>query len=97
MQEELASQLARVPREFTAENARRWTVAYLAYLHAQPQEKIDLFRPLADYGLDSVDAVLMTGELEEHFGIELDPALFLRKATLGEILAWTFSSRDAPA
>ena len=76
-----------MPEALTPENAQRWARGYLAELLARPAESIDLFRPLAEYGLDSVDAVVMAGAMEEHFGIEIDPAAFLREATLGELIA----------
>jgi acyl carrier protein len=75
-----------VPRELTPENARRWACAYLAHLLDRPAGEIDLFRPLSEYGLDSVDAVVMAGEMEEHFGVEIDPATFLRQASVGELI-----------
>lgn len=80
------SATAHLPREFSAQNLRRWASAYLAHLLDQPEERIDLYRGLTDYGLDSMDAVVMAGELEEHFGIEIDPALFLREASLGALI-----------
>ena len=76
-----------VPRNLTPDNARNWARAYLAHLLARPLEEIDLFRPLSEYGLDSVDAVVMAGEMEAHFGVQIDPATFLREATLGELIA----------
>jgi acyl carrier protein len=76
-----------LPREPTAENARGWAVAYLAYVLNLPTGEVDLMRGLADYGLDSMDAVVMAGEMEVHFGIEIDPALFLRPAPLGVLIA----------
>ena len=76
-----------VPRNLTPENARLWACAYLAHLLDRPAAEIDLFRPLSEYGLDSVDAVVMAGEMEDHFGVEIDPATFLREATLGELIS----------
>ena len=76
-----------VPRSLTPENARLWARAYLAHLLNRPDGEIDLYQPLSEYGLDSVDAVVMAGEMEAHFGIEIDPATFLREATLGELIA----------
>ena len=39
--------------------------AYLGYLAGLSAEQIDLERELGCYGLDSVDAVLMAGEMEQ--------------------------------
>jgi acyl carrier protein len=85
-----------MPEALTAENAGRWARAYVGQLLGRPAEEIDLYRPLSEYGLDSVDAVVMAGEMEEHFGVEVDPATFLREATLGELIAELGSPRGLP-
>jgi hypothetical protein len=37
--------------------------------------------------------VVMAGEMEEHFAVELDPAMFLEEATtLGELLDQRYAS-----
>ena len=51
-------------------------------------------RGFADYGLDSMDAVLMAGEMEAHFGIDIDPALFLRAEPIGVLIAEFSSGAD---
>jgi acyl carrier protein len=78
---------AHVPREMTRENVRRWARAYVAHLVTRPESEIDLYRPFSDHGLDSMDAVVMAGEMEEHFAIEIDPGLFLQETmTMGELI-----------
>lgn len=37
---------------------------------------------LIELGLQSIDAVLMCGEVEDHFGIEMDPAAVFEHKTL---------------
>jgi len=83
-----------LPRELNGENARRWALAYIAHLLDKPVEAIDLYRPFSDYGLDSLDAVVMAGEMEEHFSVELDPGIFLQEATtLGALLDQRYGPR----
>jgi acyl carrier protein len=36
-----------------------------------------------DMGLQSIDAVLLCGEVEDHFAIELDPATIFEHETVG--------------
>jgi acyl carrier protein len=89
---------AHLPRELNVENAGRWARAYLGHLLGRPEAEVDLYRPFNDYGLDSMDAVVMVGEMEEHFGAELDPALFLQETTtLGELIAQKFGTPPASA
>jgi len=81
------SPTADLPRDPTPENGQRWAIAYLAHLLNLPQDQIDLLRGFADYGLDSMDAVVMAGEMEAHFGIDIEPALFLRAEPIGVLIA----------
>jgi acyl carrier protein len=45
-----------------------------AYLATEP-DLIDRERPLAEYGLDSVYALNLCGEIEDHTGLVLEPTL----------------------
>ena len=55
----------------------RWIVIYLAVLAGRRSDSIDIDRPLADFDLDSVNAVELALEFERAFGLELDPEFFL--------------------
>lgn len=59
-----------------------WVRRHLSGVLGIAPEHVVLDRTLAEYGLDSVDAVLMAGELEEAFGIEIDPAGFIQFDTI---------------
>jgi phthiocerol/phenolphthiocerol synthesis type-I polyketide synthase B len=76
-----------VTEKLTPEAARRFVLGYVAHLLNIPEARVDLNRSLSDYGLDSMDAVVMAGAMEEHFGGEIDPAVFLHASTLDEQLA----------
>lgn len=70
----------------TEDGLRHWVRNHLASLLGVSPDSILLDRSLADYGLDSVDAVLMAGELEEALGIEIDPASFLQFDTFEQMI-----------
>jgi acyl carrier protein len=61
----------------TEERLWEWVRAYLAQVLGVAPESIAFDKGLNNYGLDSIDAILMAGELEEAFGIEIDPASFI--------------------
>src|SRR2546421_12667769 len=62
-------------QRYTVEDIQAWIVAKLAeYLHMKAGD-IDIHEPFATYGLASVDAVGLSGELEEWLGRELAPTL----------------------
>jgi acyl carrier protein len=71
----------------TEDTLRDWVRAHLAGLLGKPPATIALDGKLNDYGLDSVDAILMAGELEDHFGIEIDPASFIQFDTFEAMIA----------
>jgi acyl carrier protein len=79
---------------FDPTNVRSWMLGYLARLLEIDERDIDLGKSLGDFGLDSVDAVIMAGELEEHFGVEIDPNVVFEFDTLQEMLeAWERARR----
>ena len=60
---------------FSCEEIQDWLISYLAIeLKIDPQE-IDPAIPFERYGLDSVVAVSLTGELEDRLGRQLKPTL----------------------
>lgn len=67
---------------------RRWVRERLAqWLHVAPDD-VALDRSIEDYGLDSIHAVELAGELEETIGREIDPSAFVQSPTLeGSIAA----------
>ena len=54
----------------------------LARLTKQEEANIPDDAVLIDLGLQSIDAVLLSGEFEDHFEIELDPATIFEHETL---------------
>ncbi|MEI7713570.1 MAG: acyl carrier protein [Rhodospirillales bacterium] len=57
-----------------------------ALLDMEPGE-IDPRHNLAEYGLDSADAVLLAGALEDILDTEIDAAIVLRNRTIDGVLA----------
>lgn len=51
-----------------------------------PANEIDTSRELASFGLSSLQAMILIGELEERTGLELDPDVFSAE-TLDELAA----------
>jgi acyl carrier protein len=69
-----------------AETISAWLTTCIAdYRQVRPEE-IDPDLQLADLGLDSVYALTMCGDIEDHFGLETDPTV-----------AWDFPTINALA
>jgi acyl carrier protein len=57
-----------------------------------PLDKIDASSVLIDLGLRSIDAVLLCGEVEDSFQVELDPSTIFEHETLGDFIAAVLAS-----
>ena len=63
----------------------RWLIARLALHLDVPTHAIDLTAPLAEMGVDSVRALSLAGEIEDHWDIDVDPTLVFDYPTLTHI------------
>ncbi len=52
-----------------------------------PIDEIDLDTNLVSIGMRSLDAVLISGQLEDEFQVEIDPILMFEFSTIGEVVA----------
>jgi amino acid adenylation domain-containing protein/thioester reductase-like protein len=59
-----------------------WLVAYLSNLLRMDPVQIDLQRPVIEFGLDSLQTVELTRELETYLGYSLDPTLIWNYPTI---------------
>ena len=69
----------------TRENVRAWLVARVAHYLDEPPEAVDAETPLARYGLDSVYAFALGGEIEEVWGVAVEPTLIWDVEDLAEL------------
>lgn len=51
-----------------------------------PVEEIDLDTNLVGIGVRSIDAVLISGQLEDEFQVDIDPMLMFEFDTIGEVV-----------
>ncbi|MGX2041766.1 acyl carrier protein [Methylocaldum sp. MU1018] len=68
-----------------AEIGERLTAMLAEQLRMKPEE-IELARPLGEYGLDSINAINLAGDLEDWLGFQL-PSTLLWDYPTGEALA----------
>jgi acyl carrier protein len=71
----LTSRVAALP---DAVRLQRWLVVYLAVLTGEDSDSIDADAPLAQFDLDSVDAVEMASQFEKTFACRIGPEFFLQ-------------------
>lgn len=60
----------------TSAQLQSWLAGRIAKQMNMPIEQVDVHAPFAEFGLDSVSAVLIAGEMEQQIGIALPATLF---------------------
>ncbi|MBT2546203.1 acyl carrier protein [Streptomyces sp. ISL-44] len=63
-----------------------WLSARLSVYLRRAPETIDPTVPLAEYGMDSVAALSLCGDLEEEFGLEVEPTLLWDHPTVASLV-----------
>ena len=76
---------------------QEWVAQYLANLLGIDRFSVDLTKELADYGLDSADAVIMASEFEKNFSVEIDPTIFFECSNLQQMIDALSETAEANA
>ncbi|MFB8144350.1 acyl carrier protein [Streptomyces parvus] len=69
-------------RAHTVESLRAWLTEHIADYVNLPVEAIDPTVPLVDYGLDSVSALNVSANIEDHLGITVDATVMWDNETI---------------
>jgi acyl carrier protein len=59
-----------------------WLIAQIAEIIEIEPDQIDITVPFENYGLDSEAAVVLSGDLQEYLGIDLEPTIFFDYPTI---------------
>jgi len=79
----------------TTDVIESWIVAHLAEELGVDSQEIDIREPFANYGLNSVAAVGLSGELEEWLGLKLSPTLVWDYPTIESLARYLSEARSA--
>jgi acyl carrier protein len=66
--------------------AERWIRDYIAAVVDLPAAEVPLHEHFPTFGVDSAEVVIMTGVMEEEFGIDLDPRLLFANPSIAGFL-----------
>ena len=66
---------------------RTWMVNYICSVLSQNPATFSTTATFDSYGLDSVEAVLMAGVMEEEFGVQVDPARMFEAPRVDQFVA----------
>jgi acyl carrier protein len=74
-------------RSRTAEGTEEWLISYLAHALQIPEDKIDIDASFDNFGIDSVAAAAMMGDLAKWLGAEVDPVVVFECPTIARLAA----------
>ncbi|MFB7620113.1 acyl carrier protein [Kitasatospora sp. NPDC056181] len=80
----------------TAEEIRSWLTDRLTHFLDIPAESIDPDVSLAEYGLESVYAFALSGEIEDQLGLAVEPTLIWDVDTVAALTAHLVDLAAAP-
>lgn len=75
-------------RPLTVDGLRDWVLARVAYYIEGSPEDIDPDAKLVGYGLDSVYALALCGDIEDEYGLIVDPTLAWDYPTVKAIVGY---------
>ena len=64
---------------------RDWLTGRIAEFTERPPAEIAVDKPLGEYGVDSVSALTVCAEIEDHFDITVEPTLLWDHPTIDAI------------
>ncbi|SHN17934.1 acyl carrier protein [Actinacidiphila paucisporea] len=76
------------PRQPTAESLARWLVQHVAAYTRLSADAIDRTAPLTGYGLDSVAALSLCGDIEDEFDLAVEPTVAWDHPTVEALVAY---------
>ena len=68
--------------QHSIDTLRPWLAARVATYVQRPVTEIETHIPLAEYGLTSVYALTLTGDIEDHLGLVVDPTVMWDHPTI---------------
>jgi len=77
----------------TKESIEEWLISYLAENLKINQDEMDVDIPFDRYGLDSSTATIMTGDLRDFMGFEIDETLPYDYPTIESLSQYLFDAQ----
>jgi acyl carrier protein len=81
----------------TKDSLTNWLKRRIAEYARLPPEEIQADASLATYGLDSVYALTLSDEIQEHLGVLIAPTIVWDAATLTELVSALLTLRESDA
>jgi len=81
----------------TADELRPWLIERVAEYTGRSADSIAASQPLTDFGLDSVYALALFGDIEDHLGVRMEPTLIWDYPTVDALVEYLTTGADARA
>ncbi|MQY14095.1 hypothetical protein SRB5_42560 [Streptomyces sp. RB5] len=78
-------------------NAHDWLLDRLALYLRRAPDTVSPTVPLAEYGMDSVAALSLCGDLEDEFGLDVEPTLLWDHPTVDSLTTYLTGALGAAA
>jgi acyl carrier protein len=79
----------------TEQEFRDWLVNRLSRYLRRPEDEIALDVPFTEYGLDSVAALSLFGDIEDEFGFYLEPTVVWDHPTISDLARFVLAEAQA--
>ncbi len=70
------------------ETIERWLIAEIEDLLSVDAQELALDQPLVNYGLSSMTGMILSGDIEQWLGIELDPSVAWEYPTIKSLAGY---------
>jgi acyl carrier protein len=80
----------------SSDTLRPWLAGRIAAYVQRPVDEIELDVPLAEYGLSSVYALTLTGDIEDHLGVVVEPTMMWDHPTIDALASALLRALAAP-
>ncbi|MCS5735605.1 acyl carrier protein [Herbiconiux daphne] len=71
--------------ESTPQSTGDWLIERIRLYNQVDAEEVTLDAPLTELGLDSIYVMTLCGDIEDTYGLSIDPTFFAEFETLGQV------------
>jgi acyl carrier protein len=83
-----------VTTSLTAEQVQEWLVGKIAHRLGVARPEVDVEMYFDEFALDSTEALVLSGELENWLGFELETTALWYHPTIAELSAWIVTRQE---
>jgi acyl carrier protein len=85
MDQVMTAVVAELAASHSSEQIQSWIVQRLAHMLGARELEINVEDPLQHYGLESVEALALFGELSDHLGLKISPTFAWDHSTIADL------------